>query len=155
MGLARLAGFIKRWCDDHGRISQAEFARRAGISRMTLYNIQQGAGTDLRSDTKEGIERVLGWKAGSVDSVLSGGDSTPVEPATPPPASAPAVAQDSQEVSGGGRAIAFGQVIEHLIAADALGYGWEALERMRSLHSPLVKRPRVEPTQSHDTDRSA
>lgn len=54
----------------------SEFSRRAGINRQTLYNLRDGRNSNLRSGTKDGIERLLDWAPGSVDAILAGGDPT-------------------------------------------------------------------------------
>jgi hypothetical protein len=156
-GRARLGPLIDQRARNLG-LTLTEVARRAGLTSAGLRLIRTTASV-LQQDSKDGIEDALLWEAGSVDAILAGDEPTPSKDEPTP--SKPAVSRSGgvsavpEGASGGGSGITFDEVLDHLHAAHALGYGWEALERMRNLHSPLVKRPQVEPMQSPDAGRSA
>lgn len=55
-----------------------QVAERAGMTYGNLHKIRTGA-TSLTNRAKRGIERALKWQRGSVDTVLTGRDPTPIQ----------------------------------------------------------------------------
>lgn len=55
-------------------LSVQEFARASDISVRTLQRIEGGRGTAYRNVTLTRLEDALGWRPGSVDVVLGGGE---------------------------------------------------------------------------------
>lgn len=67
------------------RLTWAEVASLAGVSRETLRQIRTGEG-EIRPLTRRGIEDALQWASGSIAIILDGGEPTPREegPSAPP-----------------------------------------------------------------------
>lgn len=61
-------------------LSLSEAARQAGVNRATWTGIEQ-RGTEAEDYTLARVEQVIGWKPGSVQAVLAGGE--PVESPQP------------------------------------------------------------------------
>lgn len=57
------------------RLTWAEVAKKAGVSRETLRQIRNGEG-EIRPLTRRGIEDALGWAPGSITAILAGGEPT-------------------------------------------------------------------------------
>ena len=85
-------------------LSTSEAARRAGNNRATWAAVE--AGRTPHDFTRAGIERALGWAAGSVDVVLHGGSpavATPArqaQPDSPPPDSDEWVRVEIERIKG-------------------------------------------------------
>ena len=64
-------------------LSQQELADSAGVSQTTVRNIEAGRVGARRGPSVPLIERALGWKPGSGEEILAGGEPTPLvgEPA--------------------------------------------------------------------------
>lgn len=60
------------------RLTWAEVADRAGISRDTMHNVRVGT-SDIRDLTERGIEVALQWEPGSIDRIFAGNDPIPLE----------------------------------------------------------------------------
>lgn len=58
------------------RMTQEDVRARGGPSTATLRQIERGSALDYRSGTTEPLEDAIGWRRGSVDTVLRGGDPT-------------------------------------------------------------------------------
>jgi hypothetical protein len=56
------------------RMRWRDVAERAGITVEGLRNLRVGTGR-IRSTTKRGLEDALGWRPGSVDEILGGGEA--------------------------------------------------------------------------------
>lgn len=69
----RRAELGRRWED---------VARIAGLPRETINQVRFGQ-SNMRALTKRRVEQGLDWTAGSVDSVLDGGEPTPVAGSSP------------------------------------------------------------------------
>jgi transcriptional regulator with XRE-family HTH domain len=83
-------------------LSIREAARRAGVMRPTWTGLEQGSRRTADYNFAA-MERTLGWAAGSIESVLDGGEPTPVE--EPVDGLAPGGAdRDPAELGTGGRA---------------------------------------------------
>jgi transcriptional regulator with XRE-family HTH domain len=54
-------------------------ADRAGLSRTTLNDIRNGKIENTQPRTIRAVERALQWTSGSIDSILAGGDPTPLD----------------------------------------------------------------------------
>jgi DNA-binding XRE family transcriptional regulator len=59
-----------------GRMTQEELADKAGVSVDTVQAIELGRRTTFRAATKNALETALGWKRGSIDAILAGGNPT-------------------------------------------------------------------------------
>lgn len=59
-------------------LSQIEVAQRGPLSLDRVQSIEGAKRTSYRLGTLLALERALGWKAGSVEAVLAGGDPEPV-----------------------------------------------------------------------------
>jgi transcriptional regulator with XRE-family HTH domain len=57
-------------------LSQQELAEAAGVSQTTIRNIEAGRVGARRGPSVPLVERALGWKAGSGEDVLAGGEPT-------------------------------------------------------------------------------
>lgn len=57
-------------------LSVRRAAQEAGVDRATWAGIEDGTRAP-RDTSVAGVERVVGWAAGSVDAILSGGDPIP------------------------------------------------------------------------------
>lgn len=55
-----------------------DIADEAGIRVETLRSLRRGNNQPSRT-TKRKLDRALGWKLGSIDAVLAGGDPTPLQ----------------------------------------------------------------------------
>lgn len=53
---------LKKVREDKG-VSISELARKSGVSRQTIYNIETDENASVRSSTMESIARALGVKA--------------------------------------------------------------------------------------------
>lgn len=71
------------------KLTQAAVQEADGPSTATLRLIEGGKHTDFRPSTSEPLERILRWDRGSIDSILKGGDPTPIEPLPKLPRNAP------------------------------------------------------------------
>lgn len=60
-------------------LSQQELAEAAGVSQTTIRNIEAGRVGARRGPSVPLVERALGWKAGSGEDVLAGGEPTVVD----------------------------------------------------------------------------
>lgn len=67
----KLAEEIKRRRREQ-RWSQAEVARRAGLSEATVRRIERLEVEDLQAATRTGLEVALAWRDGTVDRILDG-----------------------------------------------------------------------------------
>jgi transcriptional regulator with XRE-family HTH domain len=56
-----------------GHMTQAAFARRAGIGRRTVSDLERGTRGNYSPDTLAAVEGALGWEPGTVAAVLAGG----------------------------------------------------------------------------------
>ena len=66
-------------------------ARASGMSPVTWGRVEKGS--PVRTLSYRGIERVLGWSAGSAEAILAGGEPTPSGQESEPPSQ-----QDDQTV---------------------------------------------------------
>lgn len=64
-----------------GHRSLAAFAAASGLSRTTVDSLEHGRKESYDPATLSTLEGALGWRAGSVERVLSGLDPQPVEDA--------------------------------------------------------------------------
>lgn len=82
------------------RLKWDEVAARAGIHRETLRQIRIGNG-DIRPLSATGIEDALEWEHGSIDTVLDGGEPTPLggRPAPEPTVAEPTIAQLADQLA--------------------------------------------------------
>lgn len=62
-------------------MTQQQLADRAGVSIMTIRNLENGREFKRPPQSIKPVERELGWKAGSALAILQGGEPTPLEPA--------------------------------------------------------------------------
>lgn len=149
--LARLGGLLTDWVEAH-HLTLGQAAARIGISAETLRLIRNNHYDDLKPDTKRKIDAALGWKDGfGVDELRAGRDPIPVDRADVNTGTTNREASTTGPRRIGGATPE--EVLNHLRAALQLGgadYFWQAMIKMNRLHNPLV-----EPTQPHDTDRSA
>lgn len=60
------------------RLSQAEFARRIGVSLRTVGNLESGRPQEYTDSTGYAVERALDWQKGSFEDVLAGGSPRPI-----------------------------------------------------------------------------
>jgi transcriptional regulator with XRE-family HTH domain len=77
--LQRLAAYIERRIAELG-LEYAEVARLADFSIEVLRKMRHGI--NVRPSTYRKLERALQWARESVDAILSGGEPTPLPPAT-------------------------------------------------------------------------
>jgi len=70
-----LAGAVKAARKSMG-LTQIELGERAGVQRSIVQRIERGAGFTRVTSTLRLIEIAVGWKPGSVEEVLAGGDPT-------------------------------------------------------------------------------
>jgi transcriptional regulator with XRE-family HTH domain len=71
-------------------LSQRDLSKKAGVDVTSIQQIESGARERLQERTKAKLEDALGWVAGSIDHVLSGGEPTlrlNAEPQSPRPLS--------------------------------------------------------------------
>jgi hypothetical protein len=81
---ARLAELMdQRRRELQPKLTWDQVALKAGIHRETLRQIRNGTSTDIRPLSAAGIEDALGWKHGSIDAILAGGEPTPIGEAEP------------------------------------------------------------------------
>lgn len=74
--LNRLAAYVERRIAELG-LQYAEVARAAGFSDQTLISVRNG--TKVRSTTYRKLERALYWSPESVQTILDGGEPTPLD----------------------------------------------------------------------------
>ncbi|MGW1682468.1 helix-turn-helix domain-containing protein [Saccharopolyspora sp. NPDC002376] len=63
--------------------SQGDLAEAAGVARNTVASLERGLA--LREGKEAAIERALGWRLGSIDTLRNGGEPTPAEAQPSPP----------------------------------------------------------------------
>lgn len=56
-----------------GMRTQPELARRAGLGRRTVSDLERGARANYSPDTLGAVEAALGWAPGTVSRILAGG----------------------------------------------------------------------------------
>lgn len=79
---------------DAGYRTRPQFAEALGISERTIGNLERGK--SVSDNTLVAVERLLGWKAGSVDDILDRhGEPTMANAVEPDPASPPSAADAS------------------------------------------------------------
>jgi hypothetical protein len=61
-------------------MTQADIQETGGPSTATLRLIEGGKHTEFRSSTSGPLEKALQWEPGSIDSILAGGNPTPLSP---------------------------------------------------------------------------
>jgi transcriptional regulator with XRE-family HTH domain len=83
-GNAKHLGDLIRQRRKELKLTQADIQEKGGPSTATLRLIEGGRHTDFRPSTSGPLERILGWSVGSIDTVLAGGDPTPIQPPGPP-----------------------------------------------------------------------
>jgi DNA-binding XRE family transcriptional regulator len=112
-------------------VSQEELARRGGPSHQSIRNIEAGSQNGYRELTLARLERVLGWRPGTVQAILNGdaGDD-PDEWVTQHHVrhvtdSAPAVdtVVATTQLRGQSRAGSFGRSVSDLSADDTVAGG--------------------------------
>lgn len=72
----RLGQIVRDWRDETG-LTQQQIQAAGGPSTAKLRQIERGEGADTEDRTKRRLEAALGWRAGSFDTVLQGGDPVP------------------------------------------------------------------------------
>ncbi|MCP3820134.1 helix-turn-helix transcriptional regulator [Streptomyces sp. A3M-1-3] len=78
---ARLAKAIEAARDTKGW-TQVALAEAAGVSESTVQNLESGKGRKRMPSSLPKVERALGWRPGSGEAVLAGGDPSLHEPQT-------------------------------------------------------------------------
>jgi hypothetical protein len=58
-------------------LSQMGLSEAAGVGRTVIQTIERGRGFDRVTSTLRSLEIALGWKRGSVESILAGGEPLP------------------------------------------------------------------------------
>lgn len=85
---ARLAERVKDARDRHNQ-NRDQLAEAAGISARLLGDIERAVRDNYDRRSLNRLERALGWKQGSIDAILDGGepltDTQPADAATNPP----------------------------------------------------------------------
>lgn len=75
-------GTLGWWMDERrGELGLTwnDVAERTGVSPETIYRVAKGRQRGpMRTTTKRGIERALNWAPGSIDTIATGGEPTPV-----------------------------------------------------------------------------
>lgn len=137
-------------------------AELAGLTYAGLRLIRDTA-SDLQKDSKDGIERALRWAPDSIDTILAGGDPTPLtEGGADNHPGGRQGARGAEHAAGEeddpSRVTPEDCIVTLQVALDrgrAAGDGdllfWQTLELLRRIHSPLweaLAEPNV-------TDRSA
>lgn len=80
---ARLAAQVKARRNALG-LTQRGAAVKADVATQTWINVEQGE--KVRDRTLHRVDRAMKWEPGSAETVLGGGDATPLPGSTPPPA---------------------------------------------------------------------
>lgn len=147
--LTRLGTHMERRATELG-LTWIDVARISGVDRETLRKLRYGlmGPRGAAPRTKYAVAQALRWTSDSIDRANAEQDPIPL-PADSGTAQAD-VQGDEPHTPGGATPE---EVLNHLQAALQLGgadYFWQAMIKMNRLHNPLV-----EPTQPHDTDRSA
>lgn len=73
----RLGRYVRTGRIQAGYPTRTSFAKAISVSERTLSKIEKGTG-DVGDDTWAKVELAIGWKPGSADTVLAGGEPTPV-----------------------------------------------------------------------------
>ncbi|GAA3032813.1 transcriptional regulator with XRE-family HTH domain [Streptomyces olivoverticillatus] len=77
-------------------LTQPQLGELIGVSRATVQAIEQGREFAKITHTLRALETPLGWKAGSIENVLAGGDPTYKASDTEPDNAAMPITDDSQ-----------------------------------------------------------
>lgn len=84
----RLADAVRRRRDELG-FTQVQLATLAGVTAMTIRNLEGGRKFKRLPASISAVEQALGWAPGSARAILAGGDPTPVAEAAQRIAAAP------------------------------------------------------------------
>lgn len=80
-------------------LSITKAAAAAGIDRATWTSAENGTRT-IAVHNRAGVERALGWAAGSVDAVLEGSEPADLPPPTSPVSDDPKLAAEVERIQG-------------------------------------------------------
>lgn len=150
--LTRLGTHMERRAAELG-LTWIDVARISGVDRETLRKLRYGlmGPRGAAPRTKYAVAQALRWTTDSIDRANAGQDPIPLAADSDHTRTAQAGTPGDEPHTPGGATPE--EVLNHLQAALQLGgadYFWQAMIKMNRLHNPLV-----EPTQPHDTGRTA